>query len=94
MNQCLQITFTPKNDLEALYEFIQKQASKCGIEGTIQTVDKTIVRVMACGTRDSIEQFLDTLHKGVAEKKLDGIEIEPFLKDRDYRGVFRVIESR
>lgn len=94
MNQCLQITFTPKKDLEALYEFIQKQASKCGIEGTMQTVDATGIRVMACGSRDDIEKFLDMLHAGVAEKKLDEIEIEPFLKDRDYRGVFRVIESR
>lgn len=92
MSQCLRITFTPKNKIEDVYNFVQKQAEKCGLEGMVQAVDALSVKIVACGSNDNVEKFLESLHKGVAEKKLDAIEVEPFLKDRDFRGVFRIIE--
>lgn len=92
MNQCLRIIFTSQNKLETIYEFVQKYARKYDLEGIVQTADKSAIRVIVCGTRDNIEDFLDALHKSAEEKKMEKIEVEPFLKDRDYRGVFRVIE--
>ena len=92
MNQCLRIVFTAKHKLEPLYDFVKKHAQKYDLEGIVQTVEGNNVRIIVCGERDGIEDFLDALHKNAAEKKMERIEIEPFLKDRDYRGVFRVIE--
>ncbi len=92
MNQCLRIVFTAKYKLEPLYEFVKKHAQQYDLEGIVQTVEGSNIRIIVCGERDNIEDFLEALHKNAAEKKMEQIEIEPFLKDRDYRGVFRVIE--
>ncbi len=92
MNQCLLITFISKNKTEVLSEFVQKHAQKYSLEGMIQPLESIHVKIIACGKRDDVEKFLDALHKSAAEKELEDIEVEPFLKDRDYRGVFRCIE--
>jgi len=92
MSQCLRITFVSKNKVELLCDFVQKHAQKYELEGMVQPLEDIHVKIIACGDRDNIEKFLDTLHKSAAEKKLEAIEVEPFLKDRDYRGVFRCIE--
>lgn len=93
MNKCLKITFVadfPENFLQTV---IQKNAKKLSIEGIAQIVGPgKKVRIIACGMKDSVDQFLDVLHRGVSECALEDIEIEPFLKDKDYRGVFRIIE--
>lgn len=92
MNQCLRIVFSAKNKLEPLYDFVKKYAQKYELEGIVQTVEDNNIRIIVCGQKEHIEDFLDALHKTAAEKKMEKLEIEPFLKDRDYRGVFRVIE--
>jgi hypothetical protein len=48
--------------------------------------------VIACGAKDDVDLFLDSLYKDASESQLEGVEAEPFIKDRSYRGVFRVIE--
>jgi acylphosphatase len=92
MNKCLKITFhgdLPKSFLKSV---VQKYAQKLSLEGTVQKVhtDGIITRVIACGTKDAIDDFLDLIYERAVD--FEGIEVEPFLKDRDYRGVFRVIE--
>ena len=42
--------------------------------------------------KEGVDAFLDELHKSAGAAELKEIEIEPFLKDKDYRGVFRIIE--
>lgn len=92
MNQCLRITFISKNKTDILCDFVQKHAKKYDLEGMVQSLEDVHVKIIACGSRDNVEMFLDTLHKSAAEKNFEEIEVEPFLKDRDYRGVFRCIE--
>lgn len=92
MNKCLKISFSGEFPPDFFKEFIQKHAKKLGVEGTVQLISPQTVRIIACGTKESIDAFVDILHKGASGVFLEGIEIEPFLKDKDYRGVFRVIE--
>lgn len=92
MKQCLRVTLYVQAYNQALNDSIQKAAKKAGIEGTVQKVNEKEITVFACGTKMHVDDFLDTLHQKVATKELDFLEIEPFLKDRDFRGVFRVIE--
>ncbi len=92
MSQCLRIICMVGRARELLYSIVRQQAEKLGIEGMIVPFDETSVRVVACGSKEEIEAFLDALHKSAAEDKFKSFEIEPFLKDRDYRGIFRVIE--
>ncbi len=93
MSQCLRITFVVENGLkQSLSEAIQKEAKKLQLEGVIQAVQSDKLSVVACGLSDQIEDFLDLVYKQLALKKCDDLEIEPLLKDKDYRGVFRIIE--
>lgn len=91
MNQCMRITFIIDGDHRKLHTFVQEQAKKYALEGMVQPLSDTRVRVVACGLKESMEDFLDALHYGIAHGFMDALEVEPFLKDRDYRGVFRVI---
>lgn len=92
MSQCLRITFIAKNGEDVVNSFVQKYAKILSLEGVVQGHADATVVVVACGTRDRIEDFIEMLYRSLAEKKIERMEVEPFLKDRDYRGVFRIIE--
>lgn len=93
MNKCLKITFSAKIPEDFLHGTIQKNARKLSIEGTVQPLqEENHIRIIACGTKDNIDAFLDALHKSFSKLDVETLEIEPFLKDKDYRGVFRVIQ--
>ena len=93
MNKCVKIRFSLGYPEDALKTFVQKHARKLELEGIAQVVsseDKTLIFV--CGPKDDVDVFVDLLHKGTKEIVFENIEVEPFLKVKDYRGVFRVIE--
>jgi acylphosphatase len=91
MNKCLKITLwlDPKNNF--LHEAVQKSARQLELEGLIQQLGLDQFKIIVCGKKDNVDLFVDFLHNQ-STKEIKSIEIEPFLKDRDYRGVFRVIE--
>ena len=91
MKRCLKIMVTGSFYETIAEDFIKKNAQKIGIEGTV-SITPTSLTIMACGEEEPLEDFLDLLHKGTAKATFESIDISPFLKDRDYRGVFRVIE--
>lgn len=91
MDRCLKISVSgtiPDNFVETI---IQTSARQCGLEGTVQAVDAHHIYIVACGEQEFLDQFLDILHQR-NKAGVDDIEIEPFLKAKDYRGVFRIIE--
>lgn len=93
MNKCLRVVFDSGVPEGFLHDVIQKSAKKLNLEGTVQHVPvDNKIRIIVCGDKDAVDQFIDSLHKGAGKVSLESIEIEPFLKDKDYRGVFRVIE--
>lgn len=91
MNKCLRISLQIKVE-EGLLDHMQKNAKKFKVEGTAQSVDKQTVKIIACGESENVDKFIDSLYAGYKELKPVVIEVEPFLKDKDYRGVFRLIE--
>lgn len=94
MAQCLKIQCqVGQADVEVVYDFVQKIANKHKIEGLVQPVETQKIRIIICGEKEAVESFLDELHKGGPKiPELLDFELEPFLKERDYRGVFRVIK--
>ncbi len=92
MSQCLRIVFTMDVPQDFLHRFVKKSARDLDLEGTAQLEQEKTVKIVACGKKESIEAFLDMLHEKGAKHFLDIFEIEPFIKNRDYRGVFRIIE--
>lgn len=92
MKKCLKIAFGVPS-MGALINEIQKKGSKLGVEGTIQFIAASKeLRIIVCGLKDQVDQFVDLLHKDTALAGVNSLNIEPFVKTKDYRGAFRIIE--
>lgn len=74
-------------------DFILQQARNLELEGIAQALPDGSVRILVCGLKDPVDHFLDALHKGAGKVVPEMVEVEPFVKDRDFRGVFRVLEG-
>lgn len=94
MNKCLRIALTADSSNDFLYAFIQKHARKLGLEGMAQMIDpkNNQIRITVCGQAVDLDHFIDLIHKEATKFDLHSMEVEPFLKDKDYRSVFRVID--
>lgn len=94
MYKCLRVLIKGSLPDGFLKKFVQLQAKKCDLEGAAQIIsgEAKHASIIVCGDRDNVDEFLDALHVYSAKNNINDIEIEPFLKDKDYRGVFRVIE--
>ena len=92
MKKCLKITFTLKILDRGLRDAIQAAARKLDLEGTVQFVEPHGMVVIACGSKDDIDSFLDVIHQGFGSNVPEDVLVEPFLKERDYRGIFRILE--
>ncbi len=94
MNKCLKIIFSANPTEKFLREVLQETAKQNSLEGLCQPLDDTnkSVKIIVCGNKDKIDTFVDALHKEAYKKNITDIKIEPFIKDKDYRGVFRVVE--
>lgn len=91
MNKCLKINLIIQDAQGLLESFVQKNAKKYNIEGTA-FLSENIIKIIACGDSDKLDEFVDSLYKGYKDVKPSLIEVEPFLKDKEYRGIFRIIE--
>jgi len=92
MKKCVKITFQVPLKKDFLQNVVQQNARLFGLEGVAQTQAPDAVKIIAFGEIDAIDNLVDVLHKEATTYSIHNIEIEPFLKDRDYRGIFRVIE--
>lgn len=93
MKKCLKITVSGKIPGEAYYLYAQKQAQSLGIEGVLQTTTDGNVIILANGTTENLDQFIDFLYKGTGNTSIADLVAEPYLNHKDFRGTFRVIEN-
>jgi acylphosphatase len=93
MTKCLKIVLSGNFPDGFLRDFILKHARNLELEGVAQSLSDGTIRVLVCGMKDPVDHFLDALHKGVGKVVPEMVEVEPFVKDRDFRGVFRVLEG-
>jgi acylphosphatase len=92
VSKCIKITFTGKPKQDFLEKVVKKHARTLQVEGLAQGTDEGVFKIIVCGEVDHIDSFIDMIHKESVKALLKNIEVEPFLKDKDYRGVFRIIE--
>lgn len=92
MKKCLKITF-PTPVADQFLQLIHRQARTLKVEGTLAVIQpEQLVRIIVCGEKDEVDHFLDFIHKEGAKHNIHSIMAEPMLKERDYRGAFRIIE--
>jgi acylphosphatase len=94
MHKGLRVTLSiSKLPAQFLKKYIQRKALQLKLEGTAQVIKQTpIVRIMVYGLKEDVDSFIDFLHKNPGNIKPDSIDVEPCMKERDYRGIFRIIE--
>jgi acylphosphatase len=91
MKQCLKVHVSGKVQGVGYREFVKKEAEKLGIEGTVHNSENGEVVIYACGMSNALDSLLDVLYKGTPKSNVTGINAEPFMKSREFRGVFRII---
>ena len=92
MKKCLKIVFSAPVP-EQFLQLVQRHARSLGVEGTLAVMPaESLVRIIAAGDKDNVDQFLDALYKDGAKAGVHDIMAESMLKEKDYRGVFRIIE--
>jgi acylphosphatase len=90
MKKCLKITLSASDG--GFKEAVQSAARKLELEGTVQFIEPSGMVIIACGSKENIDSFLDNLHQGFGATVPEGVQVEPFLKEKDYRGIFRILE--
>ncbi|MBD3231610.1 acylphosphatase [Candidatus Dependentiae bacterium] len=91
MRRCVKITIIGKVQDVGYRSFAKKNAEKFQIEGIAQNQEDGSVLITVCGDSNKLDDFIDALYKGPPKAKVNDVLVEPFLQDRDFRGVFRVI---
>ncbi len=92
MKKCVKISCSVGSTDRFLHELVVVQARALGLEGVAQAEDERQAKITIFGPDEAIETFIDFLHRESETQKITDLEIEPALKERDYRGVFRIIE--
>ena len=94
MAKCVRITVLVKKGYAKLQSNIQDHAKSSNIEGSLYqdfSTNKENIKIIACGKNNDIDIFLDEVHKELGSCIDALIQVEPYNKDKDYRGVFRII---
>jgi len=91
MRKCLKIQVSGKVQQNAYRSLIQKHAQSLGIEGIAQNIEDDNVVIYACGPSTLLDQFIDMLYKGTTGSKVNNVMAEPYVNEKNFRGVFRVI---
>ena len=91
MCRCLKILVNVENWQERLSQAVQKRAQKDSLEGQLQLVAHNQLKIVVCGREELVDEFIDYLYDLFVTIGADVEQLEPFIKERDYRGIFRVI---
>lgn len=92
MKKCVKIIIKGISDNRYMQSVILPHARESGVEGVCQKTDDQTIRIITTGSDNQIDAFLDRLHEKIVLEKNVVMEVEAFLQQTDFRGVFRVIE--
>ena len=93
MRRCSRIVVRGKVQGVLYRDFVKKSAQVLDIEGTVQNANDGSVIINACGTKEKLDDFIDSLYEGPKKSQVQQVEEEPITHGRDFRGVFRIIGS-
>ncbi|KND51176.1 MAG: acylphosphatase [Parcubacteria bacterium C7867-001] len=73
MNERLEATVSGRVQLVMYRDFVQRKASGLKLTGFVKNIPDGTVRVVAEGSRESLERLLARLHKGSLLSKVDTV---------------------
>jgi len=92
MKKCLKILVVGKVQDPTFKVHVQKNAGQLGLEGILQNGEDQNVVIFVRGGNSDLDVFVDDLYKDAPKHKIQNIISEPFTQEKEFRGVFRIIE--
>jgi hypothetical protein len=92
VEKCLKILFNADVAKAGLQKVLQTCTKKVAVEGVAQMFAENNIRIIVCGSVENVDIFIDLMYQELGKANIEEPVIEPFLKDRDYRGIFRIVE--
>ena len=92
MYKCVRIVVCQVSKKDFLREVVQKNARALSIEGYAQFELSGGAKIVAYGHKENVDSFVDVVYREADVYGASDIEVEALSKDKDFRGVFRVIE--
>lgn len=98
MRKCVKIIITDFGDLDAFYKLLKKKAPLDNLEGYAEPVFEEELHIVVYGHKEEVDDFVGSVEEIVLKENADagheiGFSVEPFIKDEDYRGIFRFIKK-
>jgi len=91
MKKCVRITFAVSDGSRVL-ESIKKKARSLELEGIAYHEQDDEFGIIVNGEKEIVEKFIDAVHAIIIEAGSEDFHVEPYSKQEDYRGVFRVLQ--
>ncbi len=92
MKKCLKILVVGRVQDPTFKIHVQKKAGQLGLEGILQNGGDQNVIIFVRGGNGDLDVFVDDLYKDISKHRIQNIISEPFTQDKEFRGVFRIIE--
>jgi len=94
MQKCVKLVVRcDHHQLGSVRALIETAAKQYDVEGTLYVQRPAHLQIVVAGEKELVDQFIDQLHHALHDGAMSvSLEIEASLKERDYRGVFRIIE--
>lgn len=98
MRKCIKMIVTDYHDIDAFYKAVKKYADFAQVEGVAEPLSEEELQIVVYGPKESVDDFVCAVEDAVitvAEESSQGsgLMVEPFIKEEDYRGVFRFIKK-
>jgi len=93
MYKCVRIKVSyPHTEVQMVRQALEQQARDLGIEGVMRRREDSSYDIIISGAKERVDTFIEAIAHYKDENKVSAFEVEAAVKERDYRGVFRVIE--
>lgn len=92
MDKCLKILFSAEVPRDVVQHMLHTCTKKVAVEGVAQMFSENNIRIIVCGSVENVDSFIDFMYQELVKSNVEEPVIEPFLKDKDYRGVFRIVQ--
>lgn len=72
---------------------VEKIARERALEGSLYRQNQQDIELVVAGEKEGVEHVLDFVYEWAKADVVDcAVTVEALLKERDYRGIFRVID--
>ena len=99
MRKCVKMIVTDYHDVDVFYKALKKRANVGAVEGVAEPLSDEELQIVVYGPKESVDEFVGAVEDTVITIAEEGddqaseLMVEPFIKEEDYRGVFRFIKK-